>query len=327
MQGLPELSPQLIALMQRQGGVFSTAQARACGHELDDLQRLRSRSPRPLMSVRRGVYAWREHYLGSPPYERHRIDTAAVELRLSGRVVLSHESAAVDHNLELLDADLGLVHVTREPPNRPHIEAGVQHHVAEIPESQLVRRKGRIDLTTLARTAVDVARRTNRLECAVAVFDSALRMGVDRAELDEVFHGCRSWPGARLVATAIAMADGRADNPGESYSRVQLIRLGLAPDELQVPMWDEEGLIGYADFGWVGVFGELDGKGKYGVGQESDPEQAKLAVWREKQREDRMRVQREVARWGMAEVRRPEKLRGRVQSAMARATARGLRAA
>jgi hypothetical protein len=153
-------------------------------------------------------------------------------------------------------------------------------------------------------------------------------MGVARDELWEVFRGASSWPGARLVARAIEMADGRADNPGESFSRVVLVSIGLAPDDLQVPMWDDEGLIGYSDFGWVGVYGELDGGTKYGVGDpDRDEENAKRVVWREKKREDRMRVQREVVRWGIADLYRPQVLRGRVLAAMARATARGLRPA
>jgi hypothetical protein len=124
------------------------------------------------------------------------------------------------------------------------------------------------------------------------------------------------------------MADGRADNPGESFSRVVLVQLGLAPDDLQVPVYDEEGLVGFADFGWQGVLGEFDGKGKYGVGDPSaDPDRAVRKVWQEKRREDRLRVGHEVVRWGMAELYQPQRLRGRVLAAMARAVARGLRPA
>jgi hypothetical protein len=323
-----DLDPRLIALMECQGGVFTAPQARQFGHTLDDLQRLRTRAPRPLVSVRRGVYACREAYEGATGPARHLIEIAAVEHCLDNSPVLSHESGAVWHELPLLDADLTSVHVTRRPPSRPRLEAGVHHHVAELPDEQTIRRPGRMSVVTMARSAVDVARATNRLECAVAACDSALRMGVPREELWEVFHGMRSWPGARLVARAIEMADGRADNPGESFSRVVLVRLGLPPDELQVPMWDDEGLIGYSDFGWVGVYGELDGGTKYGLDDpDRDEHEAKRVVWREKKREDRMRVRREVVRWGIADLYRPQALRGRVLAAMARATARGLRPA
>ena len=328
MPHLPELDPQLIALMESQGGVFTAEQARRFGHNSDELQRLRTRAPRPLVSVRRGVYALRTVYEGATGPARHLIEIAAVEHCLDNSPVLSDESAAVFHGLPLLDANLSRVHVTRRPPSRPRIEAGVHHHVAELPEKQVVLRPRRMSVVTKARSVVDVARGTDRLECAVAAFDSALRAGVPREELWEVFHGMRSWPGARLVARAIEMADGRAENPGESFSRVVLVRIGLPPDDLQVPMWDDEGLIGYSDFGWVGVYGELDGGTKYGLDDpEKDEHAAKQVVWREKKREDRMRVQREVVRWGIADLYRPHVLRGRVLAAMARATARGLRPA
>lgn len=324
----PELAPALLAQMAQQGGVFTAEQAAAQGHDIREIQRLRTRPPRSLISVRRGVYAWREEYEAAEPGTRHLLDISAAYLRLADNVVLSHQSAALVLGLDVLDADLGLVHVTRQPPVTPHVEAGIAHHVAELPASQRVMRVGALDHTTLARTAVDVARDSDRMACAVAAFDSALRMGVSKAELREVFDGCRSWPGARLVARAIDMADGRADNPGESFSRVVLVQLGLAPDDLQVPVFDELGLVGYADFGWEGLLGEFDGKHKYGVGDPSaKPEQTVRKLWLEKRREDRLRAEHEVVRWGVAELYQPQRLRGRVLAGMARAVARGLRSA
>ena len=325
---MPDLPAGLVAMMEAQGGVFSAAQARTYGCSLQQLRLLRTRAPRPLVSVRRGVYAWREAYESAKQPERHLVDVAAAALALSSPAVLTHESAAVVHRLPLLDPDLDLVHVTRADPLRPHVEAGIHHHVAELPPDQLSGWFHGLGVASPARTAVDIARDTNRLEVAVAAFDSALRMGVPRDELRGVFAGCRSWPGARLVAQAIDLADGRADNPGESFSRVVLIRLDLPPDELQVEVHDDEGLIGFADFGWRGVLGEFDGRGKYGLyDEEPDPRMAARRVVLEKIREDRLRVDHEVVRWGPADLHRPVVLGGRVRAAMARAVARGLRAA
>ena len=196
--------------------------------------------------------------------------------------------------------------------------------MAQLPASQTIIRGDSWHLSAIARTAVDIARDTDRLECAVAAFDSALRMGVSREELRSVFDGCRSWPGARSVARAIDLADGRADNPGESFSRVVLIQRGLPPVSLQVPVYDAQGLIGYADFGWDGVLGEFDGKVKYGIDDPAvDPAAARHVLWREKTREDRLRVDHEVVRWTMQDLYRPRVLGGRVRAAMARAAERG----
>ncbi|HEX7189602.1 MAG TPA: hypothetical protein VF423_15385, partial [Actinomycetes bacterium] len=109
---------------------------------------------------------------------------------------------------------------------------------------------------------------------------------------------------------------------GESWSRVVLIEEGVPPRALQVPVFDEDGLVGYADFGWDGVLGEFDGKGKYGIGVGSDPAEAGRIVWREKRREDRFRVAHEVVRWGFGDLHRPSKLAGRVRAALARAAQR-----
>jgi hypothetical protein len=319
------LSPVLLAVAAGQRGVFTSTQAYEAGHTEKEIQRLRK--AKVLASVRRGVYALREAYDGADAVEQHRMRVAALALCLTAQATLSHETAAAEHGLELLDPDLSVLHVTRSDGSATRIEAGVKHHAAELPEHHVVRADWPFDMTALARTAVDVARGADRFECAVAAFDSALRMGVPREELDEAFQLSRSWPGARLASGALAMADGRADNPGESWSRVILTRLGLPPLDLQVAVHDEDGLIGYADFGWDGVLGELDGKGKYGIGVDTDPEEAGRILWREKKREDRIRRRGwEIARWTYAEHYRTAVIAARVRQAQARAAGRRGRA-
>ena len=65
---------------------------------------------------------------------------------------------------------------------------------------------------------------------------------------------------------------------------------------LQREVHDAAGLIGFVDFGWEGVFGEFDGKVKYRV-QDGATGDAGEVLWREKQREDRLRRRGRVARW------------------------------
>jgi hypothetical protein len=314
-----DLHPALVVQMDRQGGVFTAAQARAVGHTESQLQALRRR--KILVSVRRGVYAWSAVYVTADPQTQHRIDCAAVRLTLEAPAVLSHQSAGVIHGLEMLDADLSTVHVTRGDTSGARQEAGVHHHVAEIPDEHLLERTDALDVTTVARTAVDIARSTDRYECAVAAFDSALRLGVPLSELRAVVDRCRSWPGARFVSTALDFADGRAANPGESWSRVVLAQQGVAPDDLQVAVYDADGLIGYVDFGWKGVVGEFDGRYKYGLSAGGSAGVSD-ALWAEKKREDRLRAQREVVRWTVADLHEPGRLAARVLAAMARAVAR-----
>jgi hypothetical protein len=318
----PFLHPALLARAATQRGVFTAEQARTLGnHSVDDLRRLgKGKHVTPL---RRGIYAVRAEYDGATPSVQHGMRVAALGLALSAPATLSHVSAASELVLELLDPDLSKLHVTRPQAASSRREAGVEHHAANLPEHHVVRREGLIDLTTAARTAIDIGRETDRFECAVAALDSALRMGVDPDDLSEVFDLCRTWPGARMLGGALAMADGRADNPGESWSRVVLVQQGLPPDDLQVRLEDPDGLIGYADFGWDHVVGELDGKCKYAIGVDTDPTEAVQIVRKEKLREDRIRgLGIEVARWGYAEHYRPGLIGQRVREAMARAAQR-----
>ena len=155
-----------------------------------------------------------------------------------------------------------------------------------------------VRVTGVARTVVDLAR-TGGLPSAVAAADHALRHGLCsradlRAEADAVPPRVRGRPAAALVAD---LADADSMSVGESLSRVQMFRLGVPRPRLQVPHDDDQGLIGVVDFDWQGVVGEFDGKLKYRVPPDATPEEAAEIVWREKKREDRLRVGSRVARW------------------------------
>ena len=173
--------------------------------------------------------------------------------------------------------------------------AGIRPHLGA--EAEAVDLHG-LRVTSVARTVVDLAR-TGSLATAVASADHALRHGLCRvedlrSEADAVPRRARGRPLASLVAD---LADGDSMSAGESLSRVQMFLLGLPRPRLQVPHDDEAGLIGIVDFDWGEVVGEFDGKVKYRVPEGADPEEAAEVVWREKRREDRLRVDSRVARW------------------------------
>ena len=316
------LHPRLLAVAATQRGVFTSDQAYSEGHTQKEIQRLRERH---LVSIRRGVYTWRDDFAAATPLEQHRIRVAALTLALTAPGVLSHHTAAAELDLDLLDADLTLLHVTRPSGEGSRIEAGVVHHAGALPDHHVLSRGDvEMSVTTLARTAVDVGLTSDRFECMLAALDSALHKGASRDEIADAFDLCRGWPGARMLSGAVALADGRADNPGESWSRAILISGGVAPEDLQTAMYDADGRIGYADFYWKGVVGEFDGKRKYKVPEDADADQAARVLWKEKRREDRLRVDNEVVRWGVADLHRPARLIGHVQEAIERARRRGL---
>jgi hypothetical protein len=330
-QALAGLAPRLAAQAATQRGVFTGDQAREAGYADSEIQRLRrlKRLPEQWWSIRRGVYVVKQWYDALSGLEQHQVRLAALALVLVEPAVHSHVSAAVELDLAMLDPDLKELHVTRADLKGSRHEAGVHHHAADLPESDVLRRPHRASVTNAARTAVDIARECLRIEQAVAVCDSALRAGVTREELTEVMTRCRSWPGARLASRAVSMADGRSANPGESWSRVVLVANGQAPTDLQHAFYDDRGLIGYSDYFWEEemVVGELDGKLKYGVAPGATPEEASQAIIAEKFREDRIRaLGHEFVRWGVGDLYRPQLLVARVAAARQRGAERRRRA-
>jgi hypothetical protein len=313
--------PRLLAFMANQSGLFTAQQARACGVTASEIQR--SRADGYLESVRRGVYAMRETYLALDDLARHAVDAHALVLRCDDPTTISHQSAAVLLGLPLLRPDLDVVHATRPELPASRLEAGAHHHPGALPADHVVAVRG-IRVTDAARSAVDIAR-THDFARGLAAVDSALRAGATPEHILAILDFCRAWPGARGASRAVGDGDGRADNPGESWSRAILIQSGLAPTELQLEVRDERGLVGRADFAWLeqGVLGEFDGRGKYGLEPGYLTEAAGQALWREKLREDRLRALGwEVVRWTWLDLFRPEILAERIRAAFRRAALR-----
>ena len=246
--------------------------------------------------VRNGVWvrdrAWRE----LTPEHRHAALVHATGLCLERESpVFAITSAAAVWGLPRIEPWPDAVRVLVDTATRGRGSSLVRPHVGREAETVV---RGAIRVTTPARTVVDVAR-TCSLHSAVASADHALRHGLCTredlmAEVDAVPPRVRGRNAARLVGE---LADPLSMSPGESLSRVQMFLLNLPRPELQREVHDANGLIGLVDFGWEGVVGEFDGKVKYRVPDDADPATAGEIVWREKQREDRLRRSVRVARW------------------------------
>lgn len=149
------------------------------------------------------------------------------------------------------------------------------------------------------------------LDWAVAVMDSVCfgdPMAPDRLRALEA-----AWPlllGIGTTRRALSLVRDGAQSPLESISRVRFLALGLPEPQLQVPIYDRDGLVGYVDMCWLelGVIGEADGLMKY-----TDPQ----ALIAEKRREDRLRALGfAIVRWDWSEImNRPYEVVRRIQSA------------
>jgi hypothetical protein len=282
-----------------------------------------------LFAFRRGWFMASADRENLWPEQRHHAHVIAVARDARGPAVMSHASAAVLWGLPLYAMRLARVHMTTATPKRISSAPDVFRHVAPLPASDVTVRGG-IRCTSVSRTVFDLIR-SLPVAAAVAAADAAERQMADRQwewDLDALVAwrrglgerlseagGARGIRQARWVAE---FADGRAQLPGESVSRLQLRRLGFADPELQVPVDGPDGRQYFVDFGLADVrsFGEFDGKTKYvdeALRSERTLEQVLLA---EKQREDwiRGRTQWGFARWGSEHIATPAALAARLAS-------------
>lgn len=249
--------------------------------------------------VRNGVWVSEHEWHGLTPEHEHAALVHATGLCLDREnPVFAVTSAAAVWGLPRIEKWPDAVRVLVATEERGRGSSLVRPHVGR--EADTVR-MGDIRVTSAARTIVDLAR-TGTLHTAVAAADHALRhelCSFDElmAEVDAVPPRVRGRNTARLVG---ALADPLSMSAGESLSRVQMFLLNLPKPELQKEIRDAAGLVGFVDFGWEGVVGEFDGKVKYRVAEGASAADAGEVVWREKQREDRLRRQGRVARWTWA---------------------------
>jgi hypothetical protein len=273
----------------------------------------------------RGVYLAADVWAALDRHARYRTVVKAAALLHDG-ALFSHHSAAVLWRLPWVGAWPRRAHVLTPPRGGGHSTRSVLRHAADIPDMQEY-----IDglaVTTLARTVADVACIAN-FEQAVAVADAALRRtehpiaGVPRTSLrrnDLLAELVRLSPthGGAKARAALGFADGLADRPGESVSRVSMFRARLPTPELQVELAGASGRIWTVDFWWPdsNLIGEFDGKWKYTDPEYMNGRTPHQVLLDEKDREDDLRAARHgLARWGWAVATSPARLRDRLSSA------------
>lgn len=279
-----------------------------------------------LLRVHRGSYVTAADDKQLWAEGRHLVRVLAVAAASPGPgPIFSHTSAAVLWGLPLYGIRPRHVHTLIDGRRHTRTEAGVMRHDMAV-KAQHVADVGGLRCTSLGRTVFDLAR-ILPFAGAVAAADAALRSvavrghvqdaeiaAVWRDELQELAGaGLR---GVRQAREVIDFADGRAQLPGESVSRVHLRTLGYRGVDLQVPVAGADGDNYFLDFGFPRsrCFGEFDGEDKYldaSLRQASTPDQAVLD---EKRREDDIRgvTGWRVVRWGARDIRTVDALGSRL---------------
>jgi hypothetical protein len=262
-----------------------------------------------LVRLRRGQFSL-------PGQDDPRAAALAAGADVSGSAI-SDRSALLLHRLPIVGERAPVPELT-VPPNGTGDTRGCHLYRASLPPEDLVAIDG-ADVTSAARTVVDVARHRSTAT-AVAAIDAALhRELATLEEIEAVLRRCWNWPGIRRAQHAVQLADGRAESPLESISRLAIRRLGLPTPDLQPVVRHPAGYaLGRLDFYWdeFGVAGEADGRAKYADGDGAYPA--------EKARQERMEdLGVTFARWGWRlATTHPQALRIKIEAAFTRGTAR-----
>lgn len=271
---------------------------------------------------------------------RHLIQVvAAHEQMRGGDCAYVLDSAAVLWELPLFRrtptrVHLGGAHVdgrTRADTEGQGTRAGVARHEVKIAEEDLTYVDG-IPCTTLERTVYDMMRSASR-EAGLSIADAALRRAAWdpaehrydedaadrwRASLRERVARNSGARGIRRARTMVEFADGRAELPGESVSRLYLRDLGFAPPRLQVAIPGPNGRDYFVDFGLddVDAWGEFDGVGKYVGPSMTHGREALKVLAAEKERQDWIHgtTHRISARWGTPDIASAATLGARLAS-------------
>ena len=243
--------------------------------------------------VRRGAYV-DAHYLDAgassggartPSARREALARIAAVVadarRRGGDVVLSHESAALIWGLPLWRMP-AKTHVIS--PHRRSVRAAgdVAGHVVSPGDRDVVQRGG-VLVTGLERTTLDIACERPPAD-ALVVADAALRRGASRDALESLVARRAGRRGVARAREILAMADGGAESPWESYTRLHIAAVGLPAPRLQVTIPTRLGEF-RGDLGWDEwrALVEFDGLVKFTDLSRGDPGRV---LFEEKRRQD-----------------------------------------
>lgn len=292
--------------------IITIDEARAAGLTSDQV-RQRVRSGR-WESVTTGVYL-RSRVTTVDEHERvrqgHVARSVGCALRHAGSVIALH-SAAACHQLPTVSARPSHVHLISRS-GRAGLRSGVHIHRLALEESEVIAPGWmglRAPVTTPLRTWVDIAR-FGSLTDSLAVGDDGVRRGLFTiADLADAA-GASAGRGCRLMSVAAQLVDGIRETPLESWSSACFHEWSLPAPQLQAVIVDDRGgFIGRVDFLWkhARLIGEADGALKY---------DDRRSNYEEKRREDALRaLGYQVIRWGWGDLRRPQELRRRLESAL-----------
>ncbi|GIJ79770.1 Transcriptional regulator, AbiEi antitoxin, Type IV TA system [Micromonospora phaseoli] len=292
-----------------QGGLVTAAQALSAGYTRNRI--------RHLVRSGRWTRVARGRFLPMPELDllrrrRARIRAAVDSLGRGAVAVL--DTAAELHGVAGLRAT-ATIHVS-VPPDSPRpqrrSDPGLVVHQLTLGPTDVDLVAG-IPVTNAVRTFADVILRAGRYP-AVCVLDSALnRQLITEAELAAIPPLISGRRGAVAARRCLVEADGRAESPLETRTRLRCVDGGVPPDVLQLEVRDDDGyLLGIGDLGWrrSRVIAEADGRAPHGTPQ---------AVFEDRIRQNRLiNAGWKVLRFTWSDTLRPDYIPETVRRALSR---------
>ncbi|MGV9820320.1 hypothetical protein [Nocardia xishanensis] len=228
------MRPGLTEVRDKQFGAFTAWQA-LCEYSRAEMRTRVDRGD--WVRVFHGVY--RE--AATPPTPQLRVEAARLSIGAQS-LTAAYETGAELHGFAV--GESRATHVLGAQRSRT---SRLVVHSDRIEPGDLDLIKGTVT-TNAVRTAVDVARITDRLD-ALATLDSALRLGISRTALLAESERHRGRRGYVQAAELIELADGRAESPMESRTRLRCIDAGLPRPVPQVDVLTGNGPH-RLDLGW-----------------------------------------------------------------------------
>jgi hypothetical protein len=172
------------------------------------------------------------------------------------RCVLAGVAAAALHGAAWVDADVPIELIGKSV--RP--QKGLVVRDETLGRHEVTQVRG-LPVTTVCRTAFDLGRHLPRHQ-AVARLDALVRatpFSTDEVNVLATQH--KGLRGVRQSMAALALVDGGAMSPKETWLRLMLLDAGLPKPTSQVPLLRGRGLVGVFDLGWetYKVAAEYDG--------------------------------------------------------------------
>ena len=240
----------LYRLIARQGGVFTTAQAREAYSECEI---------RGLVASGRWRRArWRGVLVDAEMPDSFAVQVRAASLVVGPDLVACHSTAAGLWGFDVLGDDV--LHFLGPPSLVNRARPGIRVHPSSLGADDAVVVDG-VWCTPAARTACDVVRLTPPID-GLATLDAALKSGFCRR--DGLAAAAEAQAGLRQVVRLrglVPHADPRIDSPMESRMRWRFLDADFPPPDLQIRV-PAGGRARWLDLGWreelVGA--EFDGQ-------------------------------------------------------------------